>query len=58
MSFGEVQNCITVIELKESMHDDEVIGGGESVDSAKAFKENNIDKIFHEAGCNRNQKYS
>ena len=40
------------------MHDDEVIGGGESVDSAKAFKENNIDKIFHEAGCNRNQKYS
>ena len=39
----------TVMELKQSMYVDDVIGTGDSMESAKTFKENNV-KIFNEAG--------
>lgn len=37
------------MKLKQSMHVDEGIKGGDNMDSAKTFKENII-KIFNEAG--------
>ena len=39
----------TVMVLKQSMYDDDVIGGGDNTEYAKKFKENII-KIFNEAG--------
>ena len=39
----------TIMELKQSMYVDDVIGGGDSMESTKKFKEN-IVKIFNEAG--------
>ena len=38
-----------MMELKQSMNVDDVIGGGDNVESAKTSKEN-IAKIFNEAG--------
>ena len=45
----------TVMELKQSMYIDDVIGGGDNMKSAKTFKEN-IVKIFNET-CFRLHKW-
>ena len=47
----------TVIELKQSMYVDDLIGGGGNTESANKFKEN-IVKIFNEAGFKLHKRHS
>ena len=57
LGWYEKEQSETVIELKQSMYVDDLIGGGDNTESAKKFKEN-IVKIFDEAGFKLHKRHS
>ena len=57
LGWYEKEQPETVIELKQSMYVDDLIGGGDNTESAKKFKEN-IVKIFDEAGFKLHKRHS